>query len=498
MRFEPTHLSGTGLDGDLVELLMHEHESEVLPVLRRLWSYYRNEMTDNELPGRVGRKYRLAQEEGLPARLTGLNTDGSVAFRGQPQREIVIENDIAWRVHTLVDFMFGKAVGLQSCAVDPEQARLIEAFLRKVFECNGGMGFFQDLALLGAVYGYVDVLVRVLPGRGADGRGTDESVLMGEASRFVLEIVESPRAIPVLNPDDYRRLDAYIVHFKQLLNEVESEGFWGHLRSRWSGGRSRCGTRTEAECVEIWTERAVVKLRSRGEGWGLVGESVNRLGRVPVVHIQNLPQPFYYEGLSEVEPLIPLQDELNTRLSDRANRVTFQSFKMYLGKGIEQFTERPIGPGQMWATDNPEASIEEFGGDAANPSEDAHINEIREAMDKTSGVTPLAAGLLRNRVGNLTSENALRVTLMGLLARTEKKRLTYGAGIASLCELVLHAADVHGVLANRPEDRGVRLNWPSPLPENEGQRLKEAQLKLGLGVPQKQVLAELGYGGCVG
>ena len=57
-----------------------------------------------------------------------------------------------------------------------------------------------------------------------------------------------------------------------------------------------------------------------------------------MIHIQNLPQPFFYAGQSEIEPLIALQDELNTRLSDRANRVTFQSFKMYLGKGIEHFT----------------------------------------------------------------------------------------------------------------------------------------------------------------
>ncbi|MEX0742284.1 MAG: phage portal protein, partial [Phycisphaeraceae bacterium] len=226
----------------------------------------------------------------------------------------------------------------------------------------------------------------------------------------------------------------------------------------------------------------------------LVGEEVNWLGRVPVVHIQNLPQPFHFEGLSDVEPLLPLQDELNTRLSDRANRVTFQSFKMYLGKGIEDFTERPISPGQMWMTDNVDASIEAFGGDAANPSEEAHISEIREAMDKTSAVTPVAAGLLRNKVGNLTSANALRIVMMGLLAKTEKKRQTYGKGIEKVCELVLHALDVMGVLRTTAAERRVCLHWPSPLPEDEGQRLRDAEVKLRIGVPREQVLRELGYG----
>ena len=194
--------------------------------------------------------------------------------------------------------------------------------------------------------------------------------------------------------------------------------------------------------------------------------------------------------------MIPLQDELNIRLSDRANRVTFQSFKMYLGKGIDGFLQRPVGPGQMWATDNLDAKIDEFGGDAASPSEDAHIMEIRDAMDKASGVTPLAAGMIRDRVGNLTSENALRVVLMGMLSRTEKKRVTYGGGIERLCELILHAADTLGVLPNEPHERRVRIDWPSPLPASDSQRLQDALIKKQLGVRPAQILAELGYDEC--
>jgi hypothetical protein len=104
--------------------------------------------------------------------------------------------------------------------------------------------------------------------------------------------------------------------------------------------------------------------------------------------------------------------------------------------------------------------------------------------------------VLRNKVGHLTSENALRIVLMGLLAKTERKRVAYGAGIERMCELILHAADVLGVLPNGPEDRQVRLEWPSALPESQSQRLRDARLKLDLGVPARQVLTELGYGDC--
>ena len=187
---------------------------------------------------------------------------------------------------------------------------------------------------------------------------------------------------------------------------------------------------------------------------------------------------------------------MNTRLSDRANRITMQAFKMYLGKGIEQFIERPIAPGQMWQTDNPDASIQEFGGDADSPSEALHIQGLRDALDKTSGVSPIAAGVIRGKIGNLSSQNAVRLVLMGLLARVERKRVTYGAGLQRLCELILHAADVYGVLPNTPDERRVRVDWPDPIPENQREQIELAERKIGLGVPRQTVLNELGYGGC--
>jgi hypothetical protein len=312
------------------------------------------------------------------------------------------------------------------------------------------------------------------------------------ARRFALEPIEPTRIIPVLNADDYRTLDAYLVHFEQALNRVEHDSTLATLRRRVLG-HSSGARRATTQRTHVWTDQLVLTFTGDHDRRTLVDERINRLGRIPIVHIQNLPQPFFYEGLSEVEPLIPLQDELNTRLSDRANRVTMQSFKMYLGRGIEKFTQRPIGPGQMWATDNPDASIQEFGGDGSSPSEESHINEIRNALDKASAVTPVAAGLLRNKVGNLTSENALRIVMMGLLAKTEKRRVMYGAGIERLCELILHAADLLGVLPNAAEDRAVRIDWPNPLPADEAQHLRNARTKIDIGVPPHQVLTELGY-----
>jgi hypothetical protein len=166
---------------------------------------------------------------------------------------------------------------------------------------------------------------------------------------------------------------------------------------------------------------------------------------------------------------------------------------MYLGKGIDDFLERPVGPGQMWATQNLNASIEEFGSDNGSPSEDVHIDQVRQALDKVSGVTPLAAGLIRGNVGNLTSATALKVLLSGLLAKTARKQLTYSAGLQRLAELALAWLDLTGVLPTSPKDRRIEVHWGNPLPNDEGEQLRNAQIKAQLGVPADRIFTELGY-----
>ncbi|MEM9417482.1 MAG: phage portal protein [Planctomycetota bacterium] len=462
--------------------LVSEHCSSVRPRLDWLWAYYRNPISpprDGLSKNSTRSAKQCYQAHGLPARFSNM--------AGHPPREVVIENDIAWRIHALVDFMFGKPLVIQSLAENPVQRSAITCFLRDTFQHNGGAGFFHDLALLGSVHGHIDVLVRPAT-----------STTPIQHTPVELELIEAPRAIPVLSPNDYRQLDAYLIHHSLLTHELQTPPLIDRLRRRSPSASRKVIDRTEvwtAESFETYlnphtSDQTSPKRLTRTDS------SSNPLGRIPVVHIQNLAQPFLYPGISDVEALIPLQDELNTRLSDRANRVTFQSFKMYLGKGIEGFIDRPVGPGQMWSTDNPDAVIQEFGGDAATPSEDQHIREIREAMDKASGVSPIAAGVVGGKTGNLSSENAIRIVLLGLLARIEKKRLTYGNGIEQLCELILHAADVAGTLPNTPEDRRVRLDWPTPFPDSESQQLENALSKKQLGVPVEQLMAELGYDEC--
>ncbi len=505
MGFELDIFDDEQLDAEYVEWLVDTQSVDIQRQFGRLWDYYANPRIEATGAGAAERKlnesgrcYVQAQEYGLPARITGLvHSSHTGVFGARPvnqvqRKEVVIENDIAWRANAGVDFLFGKPITFVSKSPDEPKRAEIECVLKAVLAANGGIGFLQDMAVLGSVYGFVDCFVR--PDDEIIERVTSSSsqsltldAVLRLAQAIDLELIEAPRALPVLDENDYKTTRYYVQHFYQRKNTLSGKSSF--LARLLSGGK-RSGASPQVVAV---TEITSADAWQRYEDKQLVAEGDLPWGFLPVVHIQNIAQPYYYEGLSDIEPLIPLQDELNTRLSDRASRITFQSFKMYLGKGIEGFEDKPVAPGRMWYTDNPEASIEEFGGDAATPSEARHIAEIREAMDKVSGVTPIVAGVLNNRLGNLTSAVALRLTLMGTLSKTERKRFTYSEGIKKICRMVLGILDAANIYKTSDADRDIEIIFPSPLPENTMEKLKEAQIKKELGVPTEQVLRELGY-----
>ncbi len=543
-------LGGVGISGQRLEMLRQDLQQVQRPRYTRLWAYYSNpsravgEMTDDS-----ERPYRQAQEWGMPARITGYRpgvdpiSDGTITDK--ERKEVVVENDIAWRVDTMVDYLFGTVPVIHSLASDEGRRAKIQRLLGAILQHNGGIGFLQQLGLLGVVYGFVDCAVTLDAPAPAHGRlegmqgaeriqnikrasglaaaadtgntthdgatadpgdgleklspGTDDAqedargdgIVSGQDQRRILEMarlvslqaVEPARALAILDPADQGRMLAYA-----QIYDVRQEQQPGPIR-RLLGALSGTGTNT-AHIVELWTSTGWWRWRDDV----LEASGGNTVGRIPVVHVQNSSVPFAYSGASDVEALLPLQDELNTRLSDRAHRIAMQSFRMYLGKCIDNFTtdKRPA-PGQVWESTNPDASIQELGGDASCESEQQHIAEVREALDKVSGVPPVAAGAIRNRIGNLTSAAALRITLMSLLARTERKRAIYGNAIRQICEMSLAWLDAAGVFATRPEEREIEIHWPNPLPENNAEKLDEARVKLELGIAKEVVLRELGY-----
>ncbi len=161
------------LDADFLEWLVDVQAATIQQHFGRLWDYYTNPLVRLVGGGAAerkvnesGRGYVQAQECGLPARITGLARSaqagvfGARALNDVQRKEVVIENDIAWRINAGADFLFGKPINLISRAAEGRKREEIEAILKALFAANGGPGFFQDMAVLGSVYGFVDCFLR--------------------------------------------------------------------------------------------------------------------------------------------------------------------------------------------------------------------------------------------------------------------------------------------------------------------------------------------------
>src|SRR5439155_23170359 len=162
------------------------------------------------------------------------------------------------------------------------------------------------------------------PVAGADDVGID--ALLERVARMIrLEIVEPARALPLLSCEDYRVVEAYGQVWEKEGSGLGVQGS-GIKSTWWERVKLRLGRQEtltpQAQVIELITADSWV----RWEEGKIISQGRNSLGEIPLVHIQNSVEAFSYSGASDVEPLIPLQDELNTRLSDRAYRITLQSF----------------------------------------------------------------------------------------------------------------------------------------------------------------------------
>ncbi len=162
MGFDLSIFEDPEFEPDFVEWLVTDRSAEVRTHFEKFWEYYINEMC--QVPGKVsssrraddyGRCYRQAQEYGLPARITGIvHSAAGGVFAGHQvkdvqRKEVVIENDIAWRMNAGVDFLFGKPISIVSRSPDGNKRSEIEKIIKAVIAANGGISASpaQDLVL---------------------------------------------------------------------------------------------------------------------------------------------------------------------------------------------------------------------------------------------------------------------------------------------------------------------------------------------------------------
>jgi len=214
---------------------------------------------------------------------------------------------------------------------------------------------------------------------------------------------------------------------------------------------------------------------------------------VPVFHFGN-NAPLNGYGLSELKPVIPLQDALNKTLMDMIVAMEFAAFPQRVLLNVDTDVEGAFDKITRFQTGIDRMLALTGSSDQIHPSiAEFKAVDIKQYLDvalrweeQISHVTQVPMHDLI-KTGRYPSGAALRMDEAPFTAKIEDRQRGFGFVWADVLRygMRLQGLDI------QPGD--LRINWQSAAPMAEEDSVSLAVEKLAMGFPLEQVLKELGY-----
>jgi Phage portal protein, SPP1 Gp6-like/Domain of unknown function (DUF4055) len=211
--------------------------------------------------------------------------------------------------------------------------------------------------------------------------------------------------------------------------------------------------------VEIWSDqryRLVV-------GSQTVHDGPNPYGFIPFVHVPNLQPPNSRWGQSDLLDLIPLNRELNERMSDQADVIRYHADPPVVFRGVEEHSDLPVGPGTVWDLPrDADVTLLEWRGNV--PTLQEHIDRVLRALYEVTETPRTSFG----DSGRLLSGVALETELQPLVQRTLRKRVSWTAALRRCNQMLLMLAErVSGLAPGAFAPYRSQIVWPPMLPRDD-------------------------------
>ncbi len=253
-----------------------------------------------------------------------------------------------------------------------------------------------------------------------------------------------------------------------------------------------------ADRIEKYITRSCVDAPSKAdafEHFEMPGEPwpvPNRWDVVPIFHFANNAWIGSF-GQSELASVAPLQDALNTALSDLLVSMEFAAFQQRWATGIEAEIDEITGKAKepfkagidrLWTTGNDQARFGQF--EVANLEGFLKVQEsLRIEIARIVGLPPhyVAAGSGANMSGE-----ALKTAESRFVKKIKARQGAFGNSWENAMKLALQIAGTGS--------KGDRLTtmWEPAAPISETELLNNLLVKQQLGASEPQVLSEAGYG----
>lgn len=282
-----------------------------------------------------------------------------------------------------------------------------------------------------------------------------------------LTCIPTQFVFPTFNPHDKDRLDSLLIMYP-----IEKRVETGLLFKRSST--------TTVIYKELWTKDEIVVYEDKEE----TDRMENPYGIIPFVQIKNFPIAGRTYGMGDLDDVIPLNVELNTKRSDISEIIDYHSAPITCVFGAK-IGNLEKGANKVWGGLPKDAKVAnlELQGDLGASTN--YADSLKTAMCEIGGVPETVLGGA-NAISN-TSGVALQYMNLPLIERTRVKRLCTKTGFETVNKMILHIAILEGLI-EKPENISKKdflyneVTLPDTLPKDELLELQklESEMKLGL------------------
>ena len=337
-------------------------------------------------------------------------------------------------------------------------------FLNQVWESNDRETLITELGQTKAITGEAWVKVQYESAEDLDGSDPFEEYPNG---RIRLSVLPTQFVFPRFNNHDKNKLESLLIMYP-----IRTEKETGLLFKRTVD--------TTVVYKEFWTSKEIIVYEGKEE----VDRMENPYGFIPFVQIKNFPIAGRTRGQGDLDDIIPLNVELNTKKSDISEVIDYHSAPITLVYGA-RIGNLENGANKVWGGLPTDAKVENLGLQGDLVASSHYTSDVKTAMCEIAGIPETVLGGA-SAISN-TSGVALQYINLPLIERTRVKRHCTQNGLQRVNKMILFLGLYHGLI-EKPDDISMKdflwneVDLPDTLPKDELIELNKIQQEMTLGL----------------
>ena len=285
--------------------------------------------------------------------------------------------------------------------------------------------------------------------------------------RIRLSCIPTQFVFPRFNDHDKDRLESLLIMYP-----IRKQEETGLLFKRSS--------ETTIVYKEYWTSTEIVVYEGKEE----VDRMDNPYGFIPFVQIKNFPIAGRTRGQGDLDDVIPLNVELNTKKSDVSEVIDYHSAPITLVYGAK-IGNLEKGANKVWGGLPKDARVENLGLQGDLTASVGYTKDLLSSMCEIAGIPENVLGGA-SAISN-TSGIALQYLNLPLIERTRIKRNCTADGLKKVNKIIMFISLYRGLI-EKPEDITMKdfvdntVELPDTLPKDELIELNKIQQEMTLGL----------------